>query len=81
MLGHEGLARHGAHGGKQQGILDAAGAKVAGNHHRPLMRVGAVQHFGALHGHDDKTTWREPGSALIWIISRRLAGAPIPARK
>ena len=81
MLRHEGLARHGAHGGKQQGILDAARAKVAGDHHRPVARVGAVQDFGALYGHDDKTTWREPGSALIWIISRRLAGAPIPARK
>jgi hypothetical protein len=65
MLGHEGLARHGAHGGKQQRIVNAAGAEMAGDHHRPLLHIGAVQDFGALHGHDDKTTLRVPGSALI----------------
>ena len=56
MLRHEGLARYRTHGGKQQGTLDAAGAKMAGDHHRPLSRKGAVQDLGALYRHDDRTT-------------------------
>ena len=70
MLRHEGLARHGAHGGKQQGILDAARLQVAVDHEGPVAGIGAVQDFGALRGHDDKTNWRAAGSALIWIRIR-----------
>jgi hypothetical protein len=54
MLRHEGLARYRTHGGKQQGTLDAADAKMAGDHHRPLSRKGAVQDLGALYRHDEK---------------------------
>ena len=53
MLRHEGLARHGAHGGKQQGIVDAARLQVTFDHEGPVAGIGAVQDFGALCGHDD----------------------------
>ena len=52
MLRHEGLARHSTHGGKQQGIVDAARRQVTFHHEGPVAGIGAVQDFGALCGHD-----------------------------
>ena len=54
MLGHEGLARHGAHGGKQQGIRDAARLQVSLDHDGAVANIRAVQDFGALGGHGHK---------------------------
>ena len=78
MLRHEGLARYRAHGFKQERIVNAARLKMPLDHEGTVACIAAVQDFGALQGHDDKTIWPAPGSTLIWIRSRR---ATTPARK
>src|SRR5262249_5351122 len=67
VLGHEGLARHRAYGGEQQGIVDAARLQVPFDHDGSVAGIGTVQNFDALGGHPDKTTRRARRSALIWI--------------
>ena len=61
MLRHEGLSRHDTHGGKKQGIGDAARLQVPFDHEGPVAGIGAVQDFGALHGHEDKLTGAQVG--------------------
>jgi hypothetical protein len=71
MLGDESLARHRAHGGKQQGIGDATGLQMPFDHEGTVTNIRAVQYFGVC-GHGQKTNVRNRGSTLIWIRSSHL---------
>ena len=58
MLRHEGLARHRAHGFKQERIVNAARLEMPLDHDGTVAGIGAVEDFGALQDHDDKLAGR-----------------------